>query len=195
MFKTIIAYKKLINSQFYFYCVFLPIFIGVVVSTSFFVFNIKGDLQDVLLSILSILFPLIAGFLTFGRDTLKSIRESIEKIKNQDQQDVGPPTTDIDKQRIKRMDDLAIGFVNVVINTFFISFALIIFLLIAKFNDFEFLSSNKFVSIKLFLFENVFVVLIKLAFFFLSYMMLLNTLYLTIFIVRITRSENKLIGE
>lgn len=190
MFKTIRAYRQLFKSKIVFVgLIFL--FAIAVLSTSFFVFNIKSEIQGSLLSILSILFPLIAGFMTFGRDTLKNITDEIKKIKIDELNDEGESITDIDKRQLRLLKDLSSNFLNVVISTFFISFLLIIILLISMFNDFEFSTSNDIVKwIENWKF-NIGILIVKIVFFYLVYTMLLNVLYVTIFIIRITKHDDK----
>lgn len=138
---------------------------------------------------MSIIFPLIAGFLTFGRDTLRDIKKEIDIIVQRDNDDVGTPTTDTTKRKIKYLKVLSDKFIDVVISTFFISFILIIGLLITKVNKLEFETSIINIPLKDYLLTNWFNLLIKLSFFYLVFIMFLNTLFLTIFIVKITRDD------
>lgn len=190
MIKTILAYRELVKSKFWFVLLFI-IFLVSILLTSLFVFKVNKDIQDSLISILSILFPLIAGFLTFGRDTLKSITKSIDNIKYNDNNDIGAPVTDTDKKEIRDLKIYAKNFIGIVTSTFFVSFILIIILIVAKFNTYLFQSSNTLVPIKDFLYENWGHLLFKVVFFYLIYTMLLNTLYLTIFIMKV--ANNKLV--
>lgn len=187
MFRTEKAYKNLTGKAFWFLFV---VFWFVTISTSVFVYNISKEIQDSLLSIMSITFPLIAGFLTFGRDTLKSLNLKINKINIDDESDVGDPVTDTDKAKIKQLKLLSGQFVSIVISTFFISFMLIIILLIAKFNDFTFTSDNKIESLYDFLSSNWFALVGKIIFFYLVYIMFLNTLFLTIFVIKVTQNDD-----
>jgi hypothetical protein len=187
MFRTEIAYKKLIGKLFW---LAFPIFCFFLLLSSLFVFQISVEIQDSLLSILSILFPLIAGFLTFGRDTLKSLKKKIDTIISDDEADIGSPVTDSDRGKIKTLKSLSDQFVDMVISTFFISFLLIIILLTAKFNNFTFLTANQFSSMKDFLMANWLGIISKIVFFYLVYIMLLNTLFLTIFIIKVTRNDD-----
>ncbi|HRO76507.1 MAG TPA: hypothetical protein PLP27_10210 [Crocinitomicaceae bacterium] len=147
------------------------------------------EIQEAFLTILSIIFPLIAGFLTFGKDTLKNIKNQIQKIKENDINDKGTPVTDSDKRKIRFLKELSLNFVEVVIGTFVVSFILIIVLLIAKFNSCEFITSNHFFSLKKYLCENMLFIFLKIGFFFLLYLMFLNTLYLVIFIININKYD------
>ena len=100
MLKTLKAYKYIYDSKALFWgC--LIIFVGGVISSSVFVLNIEKELQDSILSIMSIIFPLIAGFLTFGRDTLRDLKKGIDRIVQKDTQDIGTPTSDTTKRKIK----------------------------------------------------------------------------------------------
>jgi hypothetical protein len=165
------------------------LFLLINVTTSIFVFNISIEIQETFLTILSIIFPLIAGFLTFGKDTLKNIKNQIQKIKESDINDKGTPVTDSDKRTIRFLKELSLNFVEVVIGTFVVSFILIIVLLVAKFNNYEFATSNHFFSLEKYLCENLLVIFVKIGLFFLLYLMLLNTLYLVIFIININKHD------
>lgn len=189
MFKTIFAYKILITPKFLFW-IFFSIFLFSPLITSFFVFSIKKELQDALLTILSIIFPLIAGFLTFGRDTLKGLKNSIENIIEKDRLDQGEPATKTDKKKIQFLKNLTKNFVDIILSTFFVSFVLIIILLVAKFNNYEFPSTKFCFPIKELILLNLIPWLLKSVFFYFAYVMLLNTIYLTIFIIRITKDDD-----
>jgi hypothetical protein len=154
------------------------------------VYSIKKELQDALLTILSIIFPLIAGFLTFGRDTLKNLKQSIKGIKEKDEKDEGEPTTMRDKKKISFLKDLSESFVDVVLSTFFGSFTLIIILLVAKFNNYEFYTQKFCLPFQEYLSLNILAWLFKTLFFYFAYVMFLNTLYLTVFIIRITKDDD-----
>lgn len=191
MFKTPLAYKILIKSKFLFWGFFISFLLAPIV-TSLLVYSVKKELQDALLTILSIIFPLIAGFLTFGRDTLKNLKNSIENIIEKDRLDQGEPTTATDKKKIQFLKNLTKNFVDIILSTFFVSFVLIVFLLVAKFNNYEFLSikfcepTYEFISI------NLISWILKSVFFYFAFIMLLNTIYLTVFIIRITRDDELL---
>jgi hypothetical protein len=189
MFKTIFAYKILIKPKLVFWS-FFCIFLLAPFVTSIFVYSIKKELQDALLTILSIIFPLIAGFLTFGRDTLKNLKQSIKGIKEKDEKDEGEPTTMRDKKKISFLKDLSESFVDVVLSTFFGSFTLIIILLVAKFNNYEFYTQKFCLPFQEYLSLNILAWLFKTLFFYFAYVMFLNTLYLTVFIIRITKDDD-----
>ncbi|MNJ85733.1 hypothetical protein D3C87_32120 [compost metagenome] len=189
MFKTIFAYKILIKPKLVFWS-FFCIFLFAPFVTSMFVYSIKKELQDALLTILSIIFPLIAGFLTFGRDTLKNLKQSIKGIKEKDEKDEGEPTTASDKKKIGFLKDLSESFVDVVLSTFFGSFTLIIILLVAKFNNYEFYTQKFCLPFQEYLSLNILAWLLKALFFYFAYVMFLNTLYLTVFIIRITKDDD-----
>jgi hypothetical protein len=188
MIKTLKAYMYLFQSKLLFW-VFFVIFMCCVFSSSIFVLNIQRDLQDSILSIMSIIFPLIAGFLTFGRDTLRDLKKGIDKIVLKDKEDKGAPTTDTTKRQIKYLKNLSDKFLDIVISTFFISFILIIGLLIAKINKFEFETGSIKLPLKDYLLSHWINILIKLSFFYLVFIMFLNALFLTIFIVKITKDD------
>lgn len=188
MFGTIKAYRSLFRSKIFFGI--LLFFFGIInLLTAVFVYNIKKEIQDALLSILSIIFPLIAGFMTFGRDTLKSIKGNIEKIKLDELNDEGNPVTDIDKRKLRLLKNLSSHFIKIIISTFIISFLLIVILLITKFNNFEFVTEKCFDNWIIDWQVNVFILLLKLLFFYLVYQMLLNLLYSTLFIIQTTRHD------
>jgi hypothetical protein len=188
MLKTLKAYKYIYDSKALFWgC--LIIFVGGVISSSVFVLNIEKELQDSILSIMSIIFPLIAGFLTFGRDTLRDLKKGIDRIVQKDTQDIGTPTSDTTKRKIKYLKILSDKFIDVVISTFFISFILIIGLLIAKVNKLEFETSSLYFPLKNYVVDNWINLFIKLSFFYLVFVMFLNALFLIIFIVKITRDD------
>jgi hypothetical protein len=188
MFKTFPAYRSIIgNVKLYYLLVILFILLNI--ATSVFVHKINIEIQEAFLTILSIIFPLIAGFLTFGKDTLKSIKKQIQTINEKDRNDIGIPVTDSDKRKIRFLKDLSLRFVEVVIGTFIISFVLIIILLIAKFNDYEFTTNNHYFPLKEYICENLLIIFLKIGFFFLLYLMFLNTLYLVIFIININKHD------
>lgn len=188
MIKTLKAYRHIFHSKaLYLGC--LMFFVFSVISSSIFVLDIKKDLQDSILSIMSIIFPLIAGFLTFGRDTLRDLKKGIDRIVQKDTEDIGTPTSDTTKRKIKYLKILSDKFIDVVISTFFISFILIIGLLIAKVNQLEFETSSLHFPINEFVFNNWINLFIKLSFFYMVFIMFLNALFLTIFIVKITRDD------
>ena len=158
--------------------------------TPVFVYSIKTEIQNTLLSILSIIFPLIAGFMTFGRDTLKSIRSDIQRIKLDELNDEGNPATDLDKRKLRFLQDLSSNFIKVVISTFTVSFLLIVILLITKFNNFEFATEKCFKNWTVDWQTDLFILLLKLFFFSLVYTMLLNLIYSTLFIIQIARYDD-----
>jgi len=147
------------------------------------------EIQDALLSIMSIFFPLIAGFLTFGRDTLKSLQKKIDKINHEDQADIGDPVTDTDKAKIRFLKKLSGQFIDIVISTFFVSFILIVLLLTAKFNDYSFGTDKSVLEIGEFFKSNWFGLISKIVFFYLIFTMLFNTVFLTLFITRVTQND------
>lgn len=189
MLGTIKAYRSLFKSK-SFFGILLILFGIINVFTALFVYNVKKEIQDALLSILSIIFPLIAGFMTFGRDTLKSVRGRIEKIKLDELNDEGNPVTDIDKRKLRLLKNLSSNFIKVVISTFIVSFLLIVILLITKFNNFEFVTAKHFNDWIMHWQMNLFILLLKLLFFSLVYQMLLNLLYSTLFIIQTTKHDD-----
>lgn len=189
MFETLKAYRPLIGSKGAF--VISTVVFGIItLLTSVFVYNIRKEVQDALLSILSIIFPLIAGFMTFGRDILKSIRRDIEKIRLDEANDEGKPVTDMDKRRLSLLKDLSSNFIRVVISTFAVSFLLIVILLVSKFNNFEFGTDTCLDDWTNYWQTNLITFVLKVTFFYLGYTMLLNLLYSTLFIIRITKHDD-----
>lgn len=178
----------IIQSKLLFWLLFV-IFMGLVFSSSIFVLDIKRDLQDSILNIMSIIFPLIAGFLTFGRDTLRDLKKRIDKIVLKDKEDKGTPTTDTTKRQIKHLKNLSDKFLEIVISTFFISFILIIGLLIAKINKFEFNTVSIKFPLKEYFLNHWVNIFIKVSFFYMLFIMFLNALFLIIFIVKITKDD------
>lgn len=155
---------------------------------------IETNIQDSILNIVSILFPLIAGFLTFGSEILKDLNSKIEKIKQVDQSRKGRPTPDIEKREITKLKVLTANFKNVVINTFFISFTLIIFVLISKFNSFDFktnlIDPNNFNLLK-YLSINGVSFSVKFLFFTILSLLFLNLSYLIYFIIQVNQDDTK----
>lgn len=162
--------------------------------SSYKVHCIETNIQDSILNIVSILFPLIAGFLTFGSEILKDLNSKIEQIKQVDQAREGRPTPDIEKREITRLKVLTANFKSVVINTFIISFTLIIFVLISKFNSFVFktnlIDPDKFNFVK-YLSNNLVPFSIKFLFFTILSLLFLNLSYLVYFIIEVNKDENK----
>jgi Na+/alanine symporter len=195
MIKTFSAFKYLISSKIGIWVYVVLLILGVI-SSSVFVLELKNDLQDSVLSITSIIFPLIAGFLTFGRDTLREIKKSIAKIIESDKEDKGISTTITDKKRINRLKGLSDKFIDVVVSTFVTSFILIIGLLISKINNLNFKTSSLTFDqgAKDYLINNWFNLSIKSIFFFFIFTLFLNALYLTVFIIKITK-EDELISK
>ena len=189
MFGTITAYRSLIRSKkIFLILVVLSVLINIL--TSVFVYAINEKIQDALLSILSIIFPLIAGFMTFGRDTLKNIREDIKKIKLDELNDEGNPVTDIDKHKLRILKDLSSNFIKVVISTFVVSFILIVVLLVTKFNNFEFVTEKSFNHWTIDLQANLIILSLKIIFFSFIFIMFLNLLYSTYFIIQVTKHDD-----
>ncbi len=186
MFKTERAYKLILGKYF---GVFIFLYFCLILSSSLFVFRISQEIQDSLLTIMSIIFPLIAGFLTFGREMLISLKNKIKNIKDNDEKDRGRPTTDSNKIKIQSLKSLSYNFISVVTSSFMISFILIISLLVSKFNDYLFITDHKLEFSILYFTENWINISIKIVFFYLSYSMLLNLLFLSIFIVKTTNYD------
>ena len=185
MIKTFKAYYNLMEQKWLFWLFTLAV-LGFVISSTLFVRSISADIQDSLLSILSILFPLIAGFLTFGRDTMRDLQNNIDEIVRKDAENIGTPTTDTDKRKIANLKNLATNFNKVVIGTFVVSFMLIVCIIVAKFNEYIFQTS------KLCLVTNKMEILhfsLKFIFFCLISWMVLNTIYVIAFIVTIIKND------
>lgn len=176
------------------YYLFLIMFFLLLFLSSYKIDCIETNIQDSILNIVSILFPLIAGFLTFGREIMKELNSKIEQIKQVDQAREGRPTPDIEKREITRLKVLTANFKSVVINTFIISFTLIIFVLISKFNSFVFktnlIDPDKFNLVK-YLSNNVVPFSIKFLFFTILSLLFLNLSYLVYFIIEVNQDENK----
>ena len=189
MFGTVRAYRSLIRSKKSF-LIFVILFGLINLITSVFVYAINEEIQNALLSIVSIIFPLIAGFMTFGRDTLKTIRDDIKKIKLDELNDEGNPVTDIDKHKLRLLKDLSSNFIKVVISTFVVSFILIVVLLVTKFNNFEFVTEKKINCWTVDLRANLIILLLKIIFFLLVFTMFLNLLYSTYFIIQVTKNDD-----
>lgn len=188
MFYTIRAIKSIMKSNVLFwFCLLL--FIIMTLVTSIFVFEVKEKIQNSMLSILSIVFPLIAGFLTFGRESLKRIKKVIQKINENDNAERGVPLTNRDRRTIKDLKLLSDGFIKIVISAFYVSFILIMILLVSNFNDFNFYTSNEINSIDNYLESNIINLLLKTTFFYYSYIMLINTVFLIYFILRISKDD------
>lgn len=191
MIKTFIAYKQVIGSNIIFWiAILLSIVLCVLGSVQIVI--IDKDLQDSILSIMSILFPLIAGFLTFGRDILRELREKINSIVKKDLENIGTPTPRPIKVKIKYLKSFSDNFIEVVISTFYISFILIVGLLIAKVLDYEFKTSNFNLLLKEYFYQNWFNLLMKFTFFSLVFMMFFNALFLVIYIVKVTKEDDLL---
>lgn len=189
--RTIKAYKLLFSNNLFFSLSLIGSVVFIIIS-SYKVLVINENILDSILSIVSILFPLIAGFLTFGRDLIKDLNEKIESIKEVANNKAGEPTTDYDKRRIVRMKNLASNFKSVIISTFYISFILIIYVLIAKFNNFDFKTSElKFDQIKVwdYISKNVINFILKALLFTTLYTLFLNLTYLVYFIVEVNKDE------
>lgn len=160
-----------------------------IVSSALFIQFVNTEIQELFITILSILFPLIAGFLTFGKDTISKLKNQIKDIQGKDKKDIGEPTTDTDKKQISRLKRLSDGFINIILNVFIVSFILIILLLISKFNNYEFISFDE-ESFLMYLGCNWLSILLKSILFFLLYSMFFSTLYLVIFIFNITKYDD-----
>lgn len=191
MIKTFFAYKHVVGSEMIFwittfFCFLLCAFLAVEILI------VYKDLQDAILSIMSILFPLIAGFLTFGRDILKELREKINSIAKKDLENIGTPTPRPLKVKIKYLKTLSDNFIEVVISTFYISFILIVGLLIAKVLNYEFKTSNFNLPLKEYFYDNWLNLLMKYSFFSLVFMMFFNALFLVIYIVKVTKEDDLL---
>lgn len=160
-----------------------------IVCSAFFIHFVTTEIQELFITILSILFPLIAGFLTFGKETIFKLKNQIKDIQEKDEKDIGEPTTDTDKKQISRLKGLSEGFINIILNVFIVSFILIILLLVSKFNNYEFISFNE-ESFLMYLVCNWLSILLKSILFFLLYSMFFSTLYLVIFIFNITKYDD-----
>lgn len=197
--KTLQAYKLLFENSWTFYILgsFLLICLFFI---SFFIPKIELDTQDSILSIVSILFPLIAGFLTFGRDVIFSLNKKIEAINLIHQKQSGRPTTDEEKRQIANLKNLASNFKNIVISSFIISFILIIFVLLSKLNKFEFqchldlfnTSTEHFFE---FFKENSFQYFMKSIFLGTLIILLFNLCYLVYFIVQVNYADENILKE
>lgn len=186
-------FKELFTRSWKYY-VFLIMSFLLLLFSSYKVQCIETNIQDSILNIVSILFPLIAGFLTFGSEILKDLNSKIEKIKQVDQSRKGRPTPDIEKREITKLKVLTANFKNVVINTFFISFTLIIFVLISKFNSFDFktnlIDPNNFNLLK-YLSINGVSFSVKFLFFTILSLLFLNLSYLIYFIIQVNQDDTK----
>jgi len=160
-----------------------------IVSSAIFIRVVNTDIQELLITILSIIFPLIAGFLTFGKETISKIKNQIKDIQERDKKDIGTSTSDTDKNKIRRLKGLSEGFINIILNVFIISFILIILLLVSKFNNYEFISFDE-ETFWLYLGCNWISIILKSILFFFLYSMFFSTLYLVIFIFKTTRFDN-----
>lgn len=191
MFKTFSAFKLLFVKSWSFYFI-LSLFISILFLCTFFVKTIETTIQDAVLNIVSILFPLIAGFLTFGREIIINLNKRIDSIKLTDKNQQGRPTPDLIRRKISRLKNLALNFKNIVISTFFNSFLLIIIVLIAKFNKFEFkteffnshcLNFSSFIKLHWITF------VLKLIFLSTILILFLNLSYLVYFIIQVNKED------
>lgn len=182
------AYRKFLNNK-RLESTFIVTFIAMIVSSALFIQFVNTEIQELFITILSILFPLIAGFLTFGKETISKLKNQIKDIQEKDRTDKGMSTTDTDKKQISRLKKLSDGFINVVLNVFIVSFILIILLLISKFNNYEFISFSE-ESFWLYLGCNWISIILKSILFFFLYSMFFSTLYLVIFIFNITKYDD-----
>jgi preprotein translocase subunit SecG/multidrug transporter EmrE-like cation transporter len=193
MFKIFSIYGELFKKKWKFYLLTILIFIGLFFC-SYKVQKIQSNIQDSILNIVSILFPLIAGFLTFGREIMKDINERILAIKAVEESRTGRPTPDVKKRDITKLKSLASNFKSVVINTFFISFSLIIFVLVSKFNSYdfktEFFKGDKNVFYE-YAVNNGLSFVIKLMFFIVLTLLFLNLSYLVYFIVKVNQHDEE----
>jgi hypothetical protein len=189
MSKTFNAYKLIFRRTSMFYlCSFLIILSILIISYG--VLDIKSAILDSILNVVSILFPLIAGFLTFGRDLIKDLNDKINSIKEISESRIGRPIPDSEKKKIITLKNLASNFKNIIISTFFISFILIIIILIAKFNSFDFKTSylvnNCF---KKYFIENGLNYFFKIVFFKTLLILFLNLSYLVYFIIQVNKDD------
>lgn len=168
----------------------IALFFVLLIFTSLSVYQIKAEIQAVLLSILSIIFPLIIGFLTFGLDLLIKTKAKIKAIKEKDDNDVGIPETKTDKNKINYLYTLSQHFISVIVNSFQFSFLLITILIVSNFFNFEYISTGNIYDIKGFILVNGIVIMLKIVFFFCVYIMLLNTLFVMTYISSIYKNEN-----
>src|SRR5690554_242585 len=182
------AYRKFLNNKVLEFT-FIVTFIAMIVSSAIFIRVVNTDIQELLITILSIIFPLIAGFLTFGKETISKIKNQIKDIQERDKKDIGTSTSDTDKNKIRRLKGLSEGFINIILNVFIISFILIILLLVSKFNNYEFISFDE-ETFWLYLGCNWISIILKSILFFFLYSMFFSTLYLVIFIFKTTRFDN-----
>lgn len=182
------AYRKFLNSK-RLESVFIVIFLAMIISSALSIQFVNTEIQELFITILSILFPLIAGFLTFGKDTISKLKNQILNIQEKDRMDKGVSTTDTNKKQISRLKVLSEGFMDVILNVFLVSFILIILLLVSKFNNYEFISFDE-ESFLMYLVCNWLSILLKSILFFLLYSMFFSTLYLVIFIFNITKYDN-----
>lgn len=189
--KTYYAYKLIFQNKTVFYLSLIFLALSVLF-ISYNVLKIKSSIQDSILNVVSILFPLIAGFLTFGKEIINELNKKIETINKVSNSQIGRPTPDNLKKKIFELKNLASNFRNIIISTFFISFLLIIIILIAKFNSFEFKTSYiKDDTFQKFFRVNWVNFLIKIVFFSTLLTLFLNLSYLVYFIIQVNNQEDE----
>ncbi|MBU3661492.1 MAG: hypothetical protein FGM14_16630 [Flavobacteriales bacterium] len=168
------------------------IFVFLVGISTILVQSISSNIQDAFLTILSIIFPLIAGFLTFGKELLKSITKKIEEIIQDDIDNVGPPTTDFDKGKIADLSVMASNFTDVILKIFRFAFYLIVFIIITKFNDYNFKTEVFDFNFYTYIQSNYFALILKFVFFYFLFQLLFYTFYFMVFISEITKNNQSL---
>lgn len=185
--KIIKAHKEIFKNRKLFYVIVVLLAI-LIFCAAYFVKEIKDDIFNALLTVVSILFPLIAGFLTFGRETVAELNDKIIKSKNIDKNKKGRPIPDSVKREINRNKALAKNFKSIVINTFFISFILIMAILVSKIIGFNYTTVSfdyTKIELKTFLGDNIINLILKTVLFSILTMLFLNLSYLVFFIIKV----------
>lgn len=118
--------------------IFLLLITTLLLSTTLLCTRIEEKVIDALITILSIIFPLIAGFLTFGIDILKSIRMRIKMILIKSKEKKGVPVPDTCKNKVRNIENNFAKFIDIIISTFYLSFLLLIGLLVCLSFDYHF---------------------------------------------------------
>lgn len=169
-------------------------FIVILISGSFFLKKIDIEVQKGILSVMSILFPLIAGFLTFGKNTLKELQDKIDEIIEKDNIDIDIPTSDTDKREIAYLKQLSNNFISVIISTFITSFLIIIFIIVNQLIGFEFISFeptvNTFSQFLSYIKFDWFIILLRGLFVFPLLLVLFNLIYLIVYISKVSTSKH-----
>lgn len=180
--KTIFISYKILNLNTY--SVFSFHFLAIII-LSYNVLSINEKVLDSIFSVVSILFPLIAGFLTFGRDYMNNLKIKIKKINTTTSSKSGLNTSDVVKNQIRKLKETTENFQSVVLSTCLISFLLILFILIVNFNSYNFESYTidyNQESILEYLELNVVSLLLKTSFFMLLSLLFMNLAYSIYFI-------------